>query len=215
MNDLTTMAAPEAPLSTREEELLKRLEAAIEEHLKGFKIVGQALTIIRDERLYRIEYDTFEEYCAVEWEISRPRAYQLTQCYMVLNNLSTMVDISGSPKFSILPENERQTRPLTILPMEQHGEVWSMVIEEAEKQEAKITGTFIERCISLLSERKVKARLKNTTRKAQDSQLPDNIRASFNSFLTEVQLSRDLTLDPRKKKEIAVMLREALEIFEQ
>lgn len=202
------------PLSTREEELLKRLESSIEEHLKGFKIVGHALTVIKEQRLYRLNYDTFEEYCAVEWDLSRPRAYQLTDCYLVLNHLSTMVDMNEKPKFKILPVNERQTRPLTYLEMEQQAEAWTMVVEEAEKTEARITGSFVQRCIDMLREKKVSSGLERTTRKAVQTKLPFTLHTSFNSFLTELKSSHELAVDPRGKKELAVMLRELLETIE-
>ncbi len=59
---------------------------------------------IRDNRLYRETYGTFEEYCKEKWDISRPRAYQLIKAAEVQDNLSTTVDIP-----------ERVVRPLTII----------------------------------------------------------------------------------------------------
>lgn len=47
---------------------------------------------IRDNRLYRVEYGTFEEYCKEKWGISRPRAYELMKAAEVKENLSEISD---------------------------------------------------------------------------------------------------------------------------
>ena len=49
---------------------------------RSFLEVGMTLKEIRDKRLYRQQYDTFEEYCARRWELSRPRSYQLCEAWM-------------------------------------------------------------------------------------------------------------------------------------
>ena len=50
-------------LSEAETLELRRLEARVEIGLKAFWEIGQALSQIRDKRLYRENYKTFEEYC--------------------------------------------------------------------------------------------------------------------------------------------------------
>lgn len=202
------------PLSTREESLLIELEGHIEEHLKGFKIVGHALSIIKEEKLYRLEYDTFEEYCAVQWDLSRPRAYQLTDCYMVLNHLSTMVDNNDEPKFKTLPVNERQTRPLTCLNMEQQAEAWAMVVEESKEKDVKITGAFVQRWVDILIEKKIRNTITPKKSQTQGAALPPAVQLSFESFLTELKGNSELALNPGGKKELAKMLREILEAIE-
>ena len=210
----TVAPATIEPLSQREEELLVKLESSIEEHLKGFKIVGHALTIIKEEKLYRLNYDTFEEYCAVEWDLSRPRAYQLTDCYMVLNHLSTMVDNNKEPKFEVLPVNERQTRPLTCLKVEQQDEAWAMVVEASKERNVKITGSFVQSLVDILIEKKINEKISSTSRQAKDSVLPPAVQMSFSSFLTELQGNSELALNGGGKKELAKMLREILETLE-
>jgi len=46
-------------------------------HHEAFVAVGLALKAIRDRRLYRERYGTFEEYSARRWELSRRRGYEL------------------------------------------------------------------------------------------------------------------------------------------
>jgi hypothetical protein len=47
---------------------LAQCEGVIERGMKSFIEVGTALLKIRDERLYRENYGTFEEYCRKRWK---------------------------------------------------------------------------------------------------------------------------------------------------
>ena len=97
---------------------LPHYEAVIERGLKTFCEVGEALLAIRDGRLYRQDYSTFEDYCISRWGLARSRAYQLMDAAEVVGTLrmSTIVDI--------LPATESQARPLVaLLPTEQVEEI--------------------------------------------------------------------------------------------
>ena len=59
-------------LSDEEQHDLAGCEAVIERGLKTFREVGAALTEIRDARLYRGGYDTFEDYLSARWAMQRP-----------------------------------------------------------------------------------------------------------------------------------------------
>jgi hypothetical protein len=100
---------PPSLLTLREQSLFARAERTISKGLKSFLEVGLALKEIRDNRLYRQRHNTFAEYCAKRWELSRPRAYQLCAASEVVADLSANVDIR------LLPESEAQARPLTRL----------------------------------------------------------------------------------------------------
>lgn len=56
---------------------LVRLENVIKTGVETFMEVGAALAEIRDRRLYRIEYKTFEAYCREKWGMSRVQAHHL------------------------------------------------------------------------------------------------------------------------------------------
>lgn len=62
-----------APLSEDEATRLRIKENAIE---RGADEVARALAVIRDERLYRAEYSTFEAYCRERWGMTYRRANQ-------------------------------------------------------------------------------------------------------------------------------------------
>lgn len=102
-------------LSAAENDALADAEATIETGLKTFVEVGQALSLIRDSRLYRADYATFEAYCGARWHLSRPRAYQLIEAAEVVEALSTNVDTP-------LPRTESQARELSGLPAAEAAE---------------------------------------------------------------------------------------------
>ncbi len=206
---------PPPPLSAKEKRLFTRLEKDIEQNLKGFLKVGFALVTIRDQKLYREYYTTFEEYCREEWDLGRSRAYQLIDSHDVMEHLSTMVDKSGVPTFRILPANERQTRPMIDIPMEQRGEAWTMVLEEAEKKESKITASFTQHCIDALREKKVSETINKAQvlSKKKDS-LPKPLQLSLQNFLDELNKNRDESFDLQSRKELAKVLRELLHSIE-
>lgn len=58
---------------------LQELEQVIERGLETFVEVGNALREIRDAKLYKNTYSSFEEYCRVRWDMSRPTAYEYMQ----------------------------------------------------------------------------------------------------------------------------------------
>lgn len=90
---------------------------------QGYVALGSALTEIRDRRLYREEYATFEAFCRAEFQIGKTRAYQLIEHGRSLANLSTMVDV--------VQPNERQARELVELSPDDQQAVWQTVVETA------------------------------------------------------------------------------------
>lgn len=116
---------------------LYQLEETIRQGLNTFVDVGNALLEIRDKRLYRQEYSTFEEYCREQWNMSRPRAYQLIDAANVVTNLSTIVD-----KFPII---ESQARPLASLEPEEQVEAWKRVITSTP--EGNVTAKIVLKAV--------------------------------------------------------------------
>jgi hypothetical protein len=109
-------------LTTTEHQELQKHEAIIERGLTTFVEVGQSLMAIRDGRLYRDDYGTFEDYCRERWGFSRMRASQLISAAEVVGNVNRGLQI---------PTNERQTRPLSQLPPAQQAEAWQQAVETA------------------------------------------------------------------------------------
>lgn len=110
-------------LTTIEQSRLQQCEAVIERGLKTFTDVGSALLEIRDSKLYRKEWGTFEEYCRGKWGWERRHAYRLMDAAQAVENVSNWTQI--------LPTNEAQARPLTQLEPDEQREAWQMVIDRA------------------------------------------------------------------------------------
>ena len=100
-------------LSTAENDALIGHEQVVREGIKDFIRVGLALKAIRDDRLYRVEFDTFEAYCVKRWGMSRPSAYRTIETSGLVLAMSPMGDIL----------NERQARALLKIAPDQREEV--------------------------------------------------------------------------------------------
>jgi hypothetical protein len=129
----------ETELSTDESMELERCETIIERGLRTFFEVGTALLRIRELRLYRAEYATFEDYCQERWEMGRRYVNQIIAASQVRENLGAM-----APKQ--LPENERQARPLARLEPEGQRAAWQQVLDSAAA-EGRITAAHVEQVV--------------------------------------------------------------------
>jgi hypothetical protein len=117
---------------------LNQCEAVIERGMKTFVDVGNALLEIREKRLYRVEFGTFEDYCRERWGMVRQQANRLISAAEVVEILE--------PMGSILPATERQVRPLTSLEPEQQREVWAQVIDTTPPE--RITAAVVQTAVN-------------------------------------------------------------------
>lgn len=116
-------------------------EKVIDQGLQSIADVGFALEAIRDGRKYRAAgYSSFDAYCRERWGMSRSYADRSIQAAAVIAALT--------PMGGILPENERQVRPLAAItdPVER-AEVWEQAVDEAggEQPTAAEVADVIER----------------------------------------------------------------------
>lgn len=126
-------------LSPAEQQDLLRIESRIDSGLSAFFEVAYALLEIKQRRLYRAEFNNFEEYCRKRWDMHRAYAYRLIGAAEICTKLSPMGDIP-------LPENERQIRPLTGLPEKTAEEAWKRACEKAGSP-GKITGAMVQEAV--------------------------------------------------------------------
>lgn len=110
-------------LSINESQELQQCENIIESGLETFYAVGVALLTIRDKKLFKQEYSSFEEYCRDRWNISQRYAYNLIAASLVVDNLAS----TETPP----PVSERLARPLSKLETEQQKEVWKRALDTA------------------------------------------------------------------------------------
>jgi hypothetical protein len=113
-------------LNSIEQQQLLELEAVIEQGMRTFVEVGGALYTIRDQRLYRAQFDTFDAYCQTRWGFSDSRARQLIGAAQTV----TTVTVAGLPE----PTTERQARELKRLPADVQVEVWRETVERTNGQ---------------------------------------------------------------------------------
>jgi hypothetical protein len=135
--DAKDLSAQSSTLTDAEALELSSLEAKVERSLKAFWEIGQALGQIRDRRLYRQDFSTFEDYCTNRWEMSRRWAYQLIEAATVYENVR-----HGA---QILPANERQVRPLTALPSQEQPRAWDQAVSTAPN--GKLTAFHVARVV--------------------------------------------------------------------
>jgi hypothetical protein len=105
--------------------------------LKGwdtFVEVGSALATIRDKRLYRDCFGTFEEYCRQRWEFSRTHAYRMIEAAAVAAVLSPI---------GVKLHSESQVHPLAGLAPRSIPAAWKRAVEIAGKGE--VTAKVVRR----------------------------------------------------------------------
>ena len=125
----------EEPLSSHELQRKNIFEENIEEALMSPFKAGEALKGIREEQLYREDYETFSEYCEGRWNLGRRRADQLILASDTLKNLEGC---------KVLPKNERQIRPLLGLGGPLQKQAWEEAVEKSPK---KITGDTVKKVV--------------------------------------------------------------------
>jgi hypothetical protein len=125
-------------LSSAEQHDLARCEQSIAHLRQAFIDAGSALATIRDERLYRAQYATFEAYCQQRWGFSRVRAHQLIDAARTSITLLTIVN-------TLPPDNEAQVRPLSHLDTpEEQQEAWQ---EAVERSNGSPTGRIVQEVV--------------------------------------------------------------------
>ena len=113
-------------LTTQELEELEKHEAAIVKGKKIFLEVGKALIAIHDQRLYRAQYPTFEEYCADKWNLGPSHAYRLMESTITYKEISPIGEIGLQRTL-----NESQLRPLTGLPPDTKRAAYAAAVKDA------------------------------------------------------------------------------------
>lgn len=111
---LALPAPPERPVAdtpvliAQEQEVLGRCEVAIENLKVAFWAAGKGLQVVRDGRLYRADYATFEEYVTDRWGMSRGQADKLIRMWPVAQAMfeSSASDSNGLTRIRVKPLNQ-------------------------------------------------------------------------------------------------------------
>lgn len=145
---LTPVEDVDISLPSAEQEELDEYEAVIGRGLKTFVEVGNALLNIRDKKLYRAVYATFEDYCQQRWDFSSRRAYQLMDAAQVVINIEGDENVKKFSRFA--PTVESHTAPLIPLEPEEQRIIWQLVTETAP--EGKVTAAHVKSVVNMLTQ---------------------------------------------------------------
>ena len=118
-------------LNIQEQERLKNCELVIQTGLETFYQVGQALLEIQESKLYRQEFNTFDEYLQGRWNFGLRHGQRFIQSFEVINNIR---------QIGRIPENLEQTKYLAQLDSDLQGYVWGNIINTFEA----VTGKIVE-----------------------------------------------------------------------
>ena len=143
-----------------ESKRLIELEKVIKAGKSAFVEVGVALCEIRQSRLYRCEFSTFEDYCRQKWGFTRQYANQI---------------IAGAGAVKDLPEgletmvsNERQARELAKAPAEDRPAALKVAQERAQAEERQMTAADVRDAVDAVSEPEEKAHIRTAAEIAAD-----------------------------------------------
>ncbi len=188
----------ERPLTGLEIKQKKGLEEIIDQNLQAFFAVGRALMEIRDKKLYREDYRTFEAYCRARFDIGKNRANQYVGGATVLVNLTTMVVKNEAescqadgPIIDLLPINERQVRPLTRLEPEEQRKVWSAAVFVAQEREKPVTGAIVKRVAADYRNDKAVKVIQHTQKDTVVKEFAsEDFSAAFRAFVEQIDRAR-------------------------
>lgn len=125
------------PLTASEKKALAKAEEVIQHGMTSFLEVGHALMEIRDNRLYRVDFATFAEYCRVRWGFSKSHANRHIAA-------SGVADIIAEIDPENVPQVESQLRPLTRLTKAQIKKFWPQ-LRDAEPDLKNLRANTITR----------------------------------------------------------------------
>ena len=96
-----------SPLNPKEKALLAKYEKDIDEELEGFVLVGQRLSQIKAQKLFRGSHRSFHQYCQDRFGFGRSYAKRVIEASKCVENLKSVPIGTVS-----IPGNESQARPL-------------------------------------------------------------------------------------------------------
>jgi hypothetical protein len=141
-NELTESRMSLTPI---EKTNLVELETTITKNLNAFYEIGFALMQIKENRLYREQYTTFEAYCKAKWNFAANYARRLIASSRVVDNIKSVP--TGT-----IPQSERTIRPLASLPPDQQPKAYQKAVETAP--DGKVTTRHVEETVRGLKEEK-------------------------------------------------------------
>jgi hypothetical protein len=126
------------PITLDESKRLIELEKIIEAGRQTFIEVGTALAEIRDSRLYKADFKTFEDYCIHKWGFKRAHAHRLIEAAGIAIDLSPVGDIPS----------ERVAREIAKVPKEKREAVIKTAVAKSKFAGRELTTKDIKAAAS-------------------------------------------------------------------
>lgn len=216
--NVLTMPLPapgDGPLSEHELMQLSACESSIGTLRLAFWAAGRALQIVRDGRLYRSEFGTFDDYVEQRWDMQRSYAHKLIRAWPLAAKLHPM-----APGI-----NEGQIRELLPVAAEHGEEAAVTVYATLAADEVKITAGKLREAAAVLPERfdkelavqRLQAWLRGEMGREEAADRPVDLFSTVESRLAALtrRVVRGSTGDPGAAREFAARLRDMAERIEQ
>jgi hypothetical protein len=171
----------------RDYECLKiKIIQDIQAGLNAFQRAGKKLIRIRDERLYREEYDTFEDFCKATLGKSKTYINNVIQGYELIQALIAQGE-------TVLPDSERLARQLAKYPKSDRNSIWKRAVQIAGQKKPSY---------KLLRQAATEIVPSKESEKIWMGQLLENLRSAKRALTMSIDL-RDAS---RESMEIIAML---------
>jgi hypothetical protein len=123
-------------ITTTEKKQLVELETIIECTKESFIECGLALAKIRDQKLYRSNFGTFEDYCKSKWGWGRQRAYNLIDAAISTSSLEENVQnfVQNPAQATALKKVPKKRIKRVLKKAQESGKLTAASIEEAAEQ---------------------------------------------------------------------------------
>lgn len=180
-------------LTPDQAQCLAKCEAIINKGLGTFIEVGAALIEIRDSRLYRAEFNTFEDYCRTKWKMSARQAYHLMDAHDVVETLKCEQLFTNEPL--AIPSTESAARQLAKLDAKQKVEVARKVAKKTTQPVAEDFKAGVNEILNT----KPHIEAEYVSEKEAATSLETTAEAKNVPIVTPAILKLDPTLEPMSK----------------
>jgi len=157
-------------------------ELVIGSALRSSIAMAVSLAAIREKKLYKtvLGFNTFESYCQDRWEIAARRARDLINTADVLQSLKI-----GSME-PILPQNERQIRPLLSVPAESRARIWEIAVEMAGPSAISVPAHYVETAVQQYKEIAQEHESESPASDSTEDGMESPPSAALTAFMAEV-----------------------------
>lgn len=194
-------------LTAEEQATLEQCESIIGKNMLSVVEFGKALATIRDLKLYRAGYETWEEYVANRWDIKARTSYQYITAADVFENVRSCAQIE------ILPTNEFQLRQLARLDEQHQVDAWKQAVKKAD--DGKITARHVSMVVSDMLGEQIRSKAAAQQSQVRTSTyLPEDMKKLCWDLIEKVREARINNMPKSVKNDLKKRLQGVLQLLE-